>query len=154
MLYMLHHCEFYLIWLQSKLYMGSVCSVAMGIARWSFRLIKDIHFRGLHNDNSSCCLIPSSHITMQICDETNQSKGFAMIATMGGIGRIFVCKMNMLPYILTTLFSTTQGSLTGGFLARPASKYPLLNIPFFCNFPYVLPCLVGVSANIFGLISK
>ena len=93
MLYMLHHCEFHLIWLQSKLYMGSVCSVAMGIARWSFRLIKDIHFRGLHNDNSSCCLIPSSHITMQICDETNQSKGFAMIATMGGIGRIFVCKM-------------------------------------------------------------
>ena len=47
-----------------------------------------------------------------------------------------------------------QGSLTGGFLARPASKYSAFNIPFFCNFPYVLPCLVGVAANIVSFISK
>ena len=31
------------------------------------------------------------HVWPQICDETNQARGFALITTMGGIGRLLVC---------------------------------------------------------------
>ena len=52
------------------------------------------------------------------------------------------------------MFVTLQGSVTGGFLARPASKYPLFDVPFFCQFPYVLPCMVALTMAISGLIGK
>ena len=48
----------------------------------------------------------------------------------------------------------TQGPVVGGFLARPASKYPLLQIPFFCEFPYLLPCLVGGVLSVLSLLGK
>ena len=48
----------------------------------------------------------------------------------------------------------SQGSVTGGFLARPASKYPLFDVPFFCHFPYVLPCMVALTMAIIGLIGR
>ncbi|XP_065901214.1 uncharacterized protein [Dysidea avara] len=70
----------------------------------------------------------------EICDDTNQAKGFALIAGTAVLGRIL-------------------GSVTGGFLARPASKYPLFDVPFFCQFPYVLPCMVALTMAISGLIA-
>jgi len=45
------------------------------------------------------------------------------------------------------------GPVIGGFLARPASKYPLLQIPFFCKYPYTLPCLAGGGLAILSLIA-
>ena len=33
----------------------------------------------------------NSHVLLQICDDTNQARGFALITTMGGFGRLFVC---------------------------------------------------------------
>jgi len=47
-----------------------------------------------------------------------------------------------------------QGSVAGGFLAQPASKYAVLQVPFFCQFPYVLPCLVGAGSSVLSLIGK
>ena len=47
-----------------------------------------------------------------------------------------------------------QGSVAGGFLAQPASKYSVLQVPFFCQFPYVLPCLVGGSISVLSLVGK
>ena len=88
---MFQHCNLHCVWLQSKLCMGSVFTVAVGIAGWSVGFIKDIHFRGMHMSTitMSVCLCCSCHC--KICDETNQSKGFAVIAMMGGFGRLFVC---------------------------------------------------------------
>ena len=75
-----------------------------------------------------------------------------MIATMGGVGSVCMCDLIM--WYRHIYYCTPQGSLTGGFLAHPTSKYPLFDVPFFCDFPYLLPCLIGVSTNIFNLISK
>ena len=87
---MFHHCELHSVWFQSELCMGSMLTTAVGVVGWSFGFIKDVYFRGLL---VLCVIITSAtHVTIQICDETNQSKGFAMIATMGGFGRLFVCK--------------------------------------------------------------
>ena len=51
-------------------------------------------------------------------------------------------------------FALIQGSVAGGFLAQPASKYAVLQVPFFCQFPYVLPCLVGAGISVLSLIGK
>ena len=47
-----------------------------------------------------------------------------------------------------------QGSVIGGFLAQPASKFGPLKIPFFCEYPYSLPCIVGASLAVFSFIGK
>ena len=39
-------------------------------------------------------------------------------------------------------------------MARPASKYPLFDVPFFCRFPYLLPCLVALVVAIVGLVCE
>ena len=101
-----------------------------------------------HCDPSLC------HCYIQVCDDTNQARGFSLIATMAGIGRMLVgaCDGKSHPFLL--LHVNIQGSITGGFLARPASKYPLFDIPFFCRFPYLLPCLVALVVAIIGLVCK
>lgn len=68
----------------------------------------------------------------EICDDSNQAKGFAVIGMTGGVAKI-------------------TGSITGGFLAQPASKYSVLQSGFFCTFPYSLPCLVGAGLSFLSL---
>ena len=60
----------------------------------------------------------------------------------------------MFYYMCQTQLTCIQGSIAGGFLAQPTSKYPLLQFQFFCTFPYVLPCLVGAGIGIISLIGK
>jgi MFS family permease len=67
----------------------------------------------------------------EICDDTNQAQAFAVFGTAGGAGRLL-------------------GSIIGGYLAQPASKYTALQYDFFCQFPYVLPVFVVV---LIGMIS-
>ena len=55
---------------------------------------------------------------------------------------------------MTAMLFLLQGSIVGGFLAEPASKYSLFKVPFFCKFPYILPCLVGVAIGIMSFIGK
>jgi MFS family permease len=69
----------------------------------------------------------------EVCDETNQAKGFSVIGTTAGLGRLL-------------------GSVVGGFLAQPADKYPLLKLAFFCTFPYLLPGLVGLFVAVLALV--
>lgn len=37
-------------------------------------------------------------------------------------------------------------------MARPASKYSVLELPFFCDFPYLLPCSVGASLGLLAVL--
>ena len=52
----------------------------------------------------SVCLCCSCHC--KICDETNQSKGFAVIAMMGGFGRLFVCVIGSCDVATLLLYTT------------------------------------------------
>ena len=42
----------------------------------------------------------------------------------------------------------------GGFLSQPADKYTVFQVEFFCQFPYLMPCLVGAFICVVGLISE
>ena len=41
----------------------------------------------------------------------------------------------------------------GGLLAQPADKYEVLRVPFFCLFPYLLPCLVGLGFCVLAMLA-
>ncbi|XP_064395465.1 uncharacterized protein LOC135342613 isoform X1 [Halichondria panicea] len=69
-----------------------------------------------------------------ICDDTNQARGFALVGVTRGIGQLL-------------------GSLLGGFLAQPASKYTALQFEMFCQYPYSLPVLVGAFLGVITLFS-
>ncbi|EGD74952.1 hypothetical protein PTSG_07177 [Salpingoeca rosetta] len=62
----------------------------------------------------------------EVCDETNQARGFSVIGLGAGVGRLL-------------------GPATGAFLARPAQQFPAMfgDSAFFKKYPYLLPCLVG-----------
>jgi MFS family permease len=63
----------------------------------------------------------------EICDDSNQAKGFAVIGFAASVGRLI-------------------GPIVGGILAQPASKYPhsiFGSMPLFITHPYLLPMLVG-----------
>ena len=61
----------------------------------------------------------------EICDDTNQARGMALIAAQGGLGRVF-------------------GPSVGGFLADPASKYSAFRgVALLERFPFILPCSIG-----------
>jgi MFS family permease len=70
----------------------------------------------------------------EVCDDSNQAKGFSVIGTSSGIGRLV-------------------GSVVGGFLSQPASKYSAFETQFFCKFPYALPCIVGATICLFSFVA-
>ena len=47
-----------------------------------------------------------------------------------------------------------QGSVVGGFLSQPADKYAVFQVPFFCKFPYIMPCFVGAAIAAISLICR
>ena len=55
--------------------------------------------------------------------------------------------------IALTLLPTVhfQGPAVGGFFAQPAGKYSLFETPFFCQFPFLLPCLFGFATGVISL---
>jgi MFS family permease len=70
----------------------------------------------------------------EICDDSNQARGMALIAAQGGFGRLL-------------------GPLVGGFLAEPADR---LGAPFagaepWVSMPYLLPCLPGLALALLAL---
>ena len=44
--------------------------------------------------------------------------------------------------------------MIGGYLAQPASKFGPLKKPFFCKYPYSLPCIVGGTLAIVSFIGN
>eukprot|EP00271_Cylindrocystis_brebissonii_P008515 TRINITY_DN22891_c0_g1_i1.p1 TRINITY_DN22891_c0_g1~~TRINITY_DN22891_c0_g1_i1.p1 ORF type:complete len:692 (+),score=101.86 TRINITY_DN22891_c0_g1_i1:941-3016(+) len=71
----------------------------------------------------------------ELCDESNQAQGFALIGTNFGVGLLF-------------------GPSLGGFLSQPAEKYPSLfpKGSFFDHYPFLLPCIVLSLLSFTGAI--
>ena len=84
---------------------------------------------GLLNGNYA---IATTYLS-EILDDTNQARGFTFIGISSALGRI-------------------AAPVIGGFLSQPAKKYPWLDIPLFRQFPYLLPCLFGVTVAIISFI--
>ena len=101
---------------------GTLCSVTFFGFSTSFALALVARFLwGALNGNIG---VAKTYMS-EICDDSNQARGMAIIAAQGGLGRL-------------------TGPAVGGFLADPAAQYPALKgIAFFMTFPYALPCLVG-----------
>ncbi|KAJ1921901.1 hypothetical protein H4219_000247 [Mycoemilia scoparia] len=71
----------------------------------------------------------------ELTDNTNRSRGFAMLPLCWNLGAII-------------------GPTIGGFLSQPAKQYPGIfgGIWLFETFPYLLPCMIGSSLSLFGII--
>ena len=110
--------------------MGSIASMLMfGFSPSFFWACTSRFLWGLLNGNFA---IATTYLT-EILDDTNQAKGFTSIGISSALARM-------------------AAPVIGGFLSQPASKYPSLNIALFRKFPYLLPCLFGVTVGIISLI--
>ncbi|KAJ2661455.1 hypothetical protein IWW48_002438 [Coemansia sp. RSA 1200] len=71
----------------------------------------------------------------EISDDTNRARVMAMLPLMWHLG-------------------TMIGGAIGGLLVDPVENYPWLfgNSALFREYPYLLPCLVGSSISLFGLV--
>eukprot|EP00897_Mesotaenium_endlicherianum_P006626 jgi/Mesen1/5992/ME000304S05014 len=97
------------------------CSLVFGFST-SFAMATAARF---FNGLLSGILIISRSAMAEICDESNQAKGFSFLALNRGLGLMF-------------------GPVVGGLLAQPVQKYPWL-FPgggLFETFQFALPCLV------------
>ena len=72
-------------------------------------------------------------IISEICDDTNQHKGFNVIG-------------------LSTGFARLVAPAIGGVLAEPASKLAFFKGTIFERYPYFLPCLAGAVLTLIGNI--
>ncbi|KAL6049513.1 protein ZINC INDUCED FACILITATOR-LIKE 1-like [Balamuthia mandrillaris] len=72
----------------------------------------------------------------EITDTSNRATAFSVIGLTAGLARVV-------------------GPVIGGYLAQPAKKYPSLfpKDSFFDHYPYLMPCLVGASVTLVGLIA-
>ncbi|KAL6043419.1 protein ZINC INDUCED FACILITATOR-LIKE 1-like [Balamuthia mandrillaris] len=72
----------------------------------------------------------------EITDSSNRATAFSVIGLTAGLARVV-------------------GPIIGGYLAQPAKKYPSLfpKDSFFDHYPYLMPCLVGASVTLVGLIA-
>ncbi|KAJ2195110.1 hypothetical protein IW144_003620 [Coemansia sp. RSA 522] len=71
----------------------------------------------------------------EISDDTNRPRMMSLLSLMWNVGSV-------------------SGAAIGGIFADPASQYPRIfgHIEIFGVFPYLLPCLVGSSVTVFGLV--
>ncbi|KAJ1989949.1 hypothetical protein GGI25_004547 [Coemansia spiralis] len=74
-------------------------------------------------------------ILAEISDDTNRARIMALLPLMWNIGNVL-------------------GASIGGIFADPAHQYPAIfgSIKFFLDFPYFLPCAIGCSITVFGLL--
>jgi len=69
----------------------------------------------------------------EVTDSSNRSRAFGMIGLGPSVGSLV-------------------GGGMGGVLAEPAEKYPILNTPFFRNYPYALPVFAAGAVNFISWI--
>ena len=70
----------------------------------------------------------------EICDDSTQARGMALIAAQGGFGRLV-------------------GPALGGLLAEPAAQYAAFrHVAVLIRFPYALPCTVASLLALVGLV--
>ncbi|KAJ2799908.1 hypothetical protein H4R20_004256 [Coemansia guatemalensis] len=74
-------------------------------------------------------------VMAEIADDTNRPRMMALIPLMWNVGSV-------------------AGAAVGGIFADPVHQYPNLfgNSQIFRTFPYLLPCLIGCSVTVFGLV--
>ncbi|KAJ2611384.1 hypothetical protein H4S08_003182 [Coemansia sp. RSA 1365] len=74
-------------------------------------------------------------IMAEISDDTNRPRMMALIPLTWNVGSV-------------------AGAAVGGIFADPVHQYPGLfgNSKIFRMFPYLLPCLIGCSVTVFGLV--
>ncbi|KAJ2806892.1 hypothetical protein H4R20_001512 [Coemansia guatemalensis] len=74
-------------------------------------------------------------VMAEIADDTNRARMMALIPLMWNVGSV-------------------AGAAVGGIFADPVHQYPNLfgNSKIFRTFPYLLPCLIGCSVTVFGLV--
>ncbi|KAJ2613225.1 hypothetical protein GGH99_002494 [Coemansia sp. RSA 1285] len=74
-------------------------------------------------------------VISEISDDSNRASMMAYLSLMGNVGMVL-------------------GAAIGGIFADPAHQYPAVfgNIQLFITFPYLLPCAIGCSVTVFGLL--
>ncbi|KAJ1662329.1 hypothetical protein IW140_005960 [Coemansia sp. RSA 1813] len=74
-------------------------------------------------------------VISEISDDSNRARMMAFLPLMWNIGAV-------------------AGASIGGIFADPAHQYPSVfgNIQLFRTFPYLLPCAIGCSVTLFGLV--
>ncbi|KAJ2659528.1 hypothetical protein IWW48_003474 [Coemansia sp. RSA 1200] len=74
-------------------------------------------------------------VISEISDDSNRASMMAYLSLMGNVGMVL-------------------GAAIGGIFADPAHQYPAVfgNIQLFVTFPYLLPCAIGCSVTVFGLL--
>ena len=107
-------------------------------------LITNPYWMGSH-------LIFVLHVLRYVMTRTRLKGSLQLVLEQAWADLWSVLTMTTSPLLTASLFHT-QGSVVGGFLAQPASKYAAFQTPFFCQFPYLLPCLVGVGIGTLSLI--
>jgi MFS family permease len=100
----------------------------------SSNLFYAIFFRSLNGALNGSLATAKAYLS-DITDATNQAQAFSFIGLAWGIGAI-------------------GGPAIGGFLSRPARKYPAIfgNIRLFSKFPYLLPCMFTAVVMIFAFV--
>lgn len=102
-----------------------------GFTKWFFMALLIRGFYGFANGNIG---IVKTYLR-EITDHTNQPRAFSILGTIYPIG-----------YMI--------GPLIGGFLSRPAQKFPLLfNNFIFTTFPYLLPNILLAGIAFIGFIT-
>lgn len=109
-----------------------ICAILFGLST-SFQWAMTVRFI---NGLFSTIVATGRSTVAELCDNTNQAQGFALIGTMFGAGLLL-------------------GPALGGFLCQPADKYPFLAPPgsIFEKYPFLLPCVVLCGLTALGLIS-
>ncbi|KAJ2279549.1 hypothetical protein EV176_001454 [Coemansia sp. RSA 451] len=74
-------------------------------------------------------------VVAEISDDTNRPRMMALLPLMWNLGSV-------------------GGAAIGGIFADPTHQYPRIfgHMEIFRMFPYLLPCLIGCSITVFGLV--
>ncbi|KAJ2704888.1 hypothetical protein FB645_002921 [Coemansia sp. IMI 203386] len=108
-----------------------ISSVLLGTSKTFKAAIIARSFNGLMAGN----VVVVKTMVAEISDNTNRPRMMAMTPLMWNLGSV-------------------AGSAVGGLFADPVNQYPRWfgNSVIFKEYPYLLPCLIGCSVTIFGLV--
>ncbi|KAG8950189.1 hypothetical protein FRC03_012946 [Tulasnella sp. 419] len=110
----------------------SGAAIFTGLFGFSTSLAMILFFRMLVGAFGGNSAILKSAIA-ELTDETNQGRAFSLIILSWSIGGAIA-------------------PLMGGFLARPAERFPAIfgTFPLFIKFPYLLACMAGAGTTLLG----
>ena len=108
---------------------GTICAILLfGFSKYFWVALLARFLWGLLNGNLG---VVKTALT-ELCDDSNQAAGFAILGVNGGVSRLI-------------------GPSIGSFLSQPAQKFESLKGSIFEQFPYLLPCLVVIGLAVFTL---